>query len=491
MDTVRFDRTSLGGDRDTTPNLAALAAEGTSWSRAFSVGNESLFSHAALFTGRYPSEIAPPDYQRFAIPKGEATLASALKAYGYDTAAFTGGGHVVAAFGFDAGFDEWNEAPGEMSFGSFYDSVPDALAYMRGHGERPWFVFVHGYDAHSPYAQPGPFGHQWSPEAAPTREALLSDPLALEQLRGDLYFPDRSPTDFVHAAGRTMLSTDFYRLPATPAPGERTETLSPAEIQHLRDHYDNGVSYADHWLGVLLSEVNLDDTLVIVVSDHGEDLLDHGFVNHRAGLWDSTLHVPLVAAGPGIPVGGKEDGLVDLRSVSPTLLLAAGAEVPSGAVAPALQTKPAAEAVFAEGVMDMISVRDARGRLCLSAVGALNGAPELASRPLGGGDFSYFLEPSPADQLSDRGVQQNANDLRGRLLQWRSGLRTAGPSADAPGRAALLERLKGEGYFTPGAPPPPGQAPPLPPLAPGQRPPTPTAPLGPPGPAAPPPQRGG
>lgn len=488
MDTVRYDRTSLGGERDTTPNLAALAAEGTAWSRAFSVGNESLFSHAALFSGRYPSEIAPPDYQRFAVPRSEATLAAALKAYGYDTAAFTGGGHVVAAFGFDVGFDQFHEAPGETSFGSFYDSVPDALAYMRGHQERPWFLFVHGYDAHAPYAQRGPFAHQWSPEAAPTREALISDPLALEKLRGNRYFPDRSPDDFVHAAGRTMLSTDFYALPATPEPGERAETLSPAELQHIRDHYDNGLSYADHWLGVLLSEVDLERTLVVVVSDHGEDLLDHGFINHRAGLWDSTLHVPLVAAGPGIERGAREDGLVDLRSVAPTLLRAAGAAVPAGAVAPALQTRPAAEAVFAEGVMDMISVRDARGRLSLSSAGLLQGAPGVQDRPLSGGGFAYYLEPTAADQLADRGVQQNAGDLRGRLAGWRAGLRLAGPGGDDPGRAALLERLKGEGYFTPAAPPPPGHAPAQPPLPPGQRPPGAAGPLGPPGPAAPPPR---
>jgi hypothetical protein len=53
---------------------------------------------------------------------------------------------------------------------------------------------------------------------------------------------------------------------------------------------------ADHWLGVLLADIDLDTTLVVVLGDHGEDLLDHGVMNHRAGLWDSTLHVPLVVA---------------------------------------------------------------------------------------------------------------------------------------------------------------------------------------------------
>ena len=494
MDTVRYDRTSFGGHRDTTPNLAALAAAGTTWTRAFSVGNESLFSHAALFTGRYPSEVALPDYQTYALPPDETTLASVLKAYGYDTAAFTGGGHVVAAFGFDVGFDTFQAAPGETTFGSFYDSVPDALAYMRNPRDRPWFVFVHGYDAHAPYAQRGPFAHRWSPEAPPTREQLLSDPLALEQLRGNLYFPDRTPTDFVHAAGRTMLSTDFYTLPAQPAPGERFEKLSEVDMRHLRDHYDIGLSYADHWLGVLLSEVDLNTTLVVVVADHGEDLLDHGYVNHRAGLWDSTLHVPLVVAGPGIERGSREDGLVDLRSVAPTVLRAVGATVPADAIAPPLQTRPAADAVFAEGVMDMISGRDDRGRLTLSAAGLRTGARGVRARALTGGDFSYHIEPMGNDQIADRGVQQNARDLQARMDHWRAGVRVAGPGRADPGRAALLERLQGEGYFTPSpAPPKPAPAPqanpaPAPQPSAGQPPLRAPGPTGPPGPVPPPPR---
>ena len=157
MDTVRFDRTSLGGDRDTTPNLAALAAEGVSFNRAYSVGNESLRSHVALFTGLYPSEVAVPDYGSFALPRvGAAPLAEVLAAYGYRTAAFTGGGHVVPAFGFDRGFASFAVGGGPEAFGSAFDSVPPAVAWMKAQGEAPWFAFVHGYDAHSPYAQRGP-----------------------------------------------------------------------------------------------------------------------------------------------------------------------------------------------------------------------------------------------------------------------------------------------------------------------------------------------
>src|SRR5262245_14018920 len=127
MDTVRYADTSLGGARDTTPNLARLAAIGTSYDNAFAVGNESLYSHAALFTGRYPSEVAFADHKTYALPPNTPTLARILKRYGYATAAFTGGGHIIAAFGFDQGFDQFTAAPGETRFGSFFDSVPLAI----------------------------------------------------------------------------------------------------------------------------------------------------------------------------------------------------------------------------------------------------------------------------------------------------------------------------------------------------------------------------
>ncbi|GDX83684.1 hypothetical protein LBMAG42_54950 [Deltaproteobacteria bacterium] len=420
MDTVRYDHTSLDGGRNTTPNLSKLAAEGASWSRAYAVGNESLYSHAALFTGRYPSEIAFPDYATYSLPKTATTLASVLRAYGYRTGAFTGGGHVIAAFGFDNGFDTFEAASGATRFGSFFDSVPRAVTWMAEPDPRPWFAFVHGYDAHSPYVQRGPFLHPWGTVGATPRvEAILADPLAVEKLRGSLYFPDRTPTDFVHAVGRTVLSTDFYRMPAEPAPGERVETLTEAELQHIRDHYDSGLLYADFWLGELLSHVDLTTTLVIVVADHGEDLLDHGYMNHRAGLWDSTLHVPLVVAGPFFGPGGLYDGqhdeLVDLRRVMPTAMLAAGIGTPDGVSARPLQWAVGDDAVFAEGVMGTMSAYDGVNWL---TVDGLRTAP-------------------PPD-----------HPLAPAMTTWRLGLRLATETGD-PVSLEVWEGLRKQGYWTP------------------------------------------
>lgn len=439
MDTTRFDATSLAGRRDVTPNLARLAARGTTYTRAYAVANESVTSHAALFTGRYPSELAIAEYGTFALPSGTPTLAGALSAHGWATAAFTGGGHVVEDFGLHQGFQHFEAVAGRFTFGSFFDTVPTALAWMANQ-DQPWFAFVHGYDAHTPYVQRGPFLHPFGETGNSDRiERIVADDLALEQLRGRLWFRSRTPADFTHAVGRTVLGTDFYRLPAEPYPGEAVELLSQNEVNHIRDHYDAGVHYADVWLGVLLSRVDLDNTLVIVVSDHGEDLLDHGFINHRAGLWDSTLHVPLVVAGPGVAAGKVVDSPVELRSVVPTILQHAGISPLAGATAPPLDSIDPSTAAFAEGTMDELSVaHPTLGRLTLHDAGLATGARVLPAT-------------LPTDHVTyTAGQHSDAAALWSTLRAWRAGL-TPARTTGVPVSEALRESLQQRGYWVPEA----------------------------------------
>lgn len=452
MDTVRFDRTTLGNNsRNTTPNLAALAKLGTRYDHAYANGNESLYSHASLFTGLYPSEIAIPDYKSFAIPDGVPTLASILGAYGYATGAFTGGGHIIKNFGFNKGFSVFQAAEGGTRFASFFESVPQALSWIRQQkaAKKPWFAFVHGYDAHTPDLQRGPYLHPWRPEGVTPRiEGIVGDPLAIEQLRGNKWFPDRTPGDFVHAAGRRVLSTDFYGLPAEPMPKERVEELLEGELFHLRDHYDSGLLYEDVWLGMLLSEIDLSNTLVIVLSDHGEDLLDHGYMSHRAGLWDSTLHVPLVVVGPGFSSGKTEDRWVDLRRVLPTILQAVGAQMPAGITGKPLQQKDFFETeIFSEGVMDEVSVRDANGRLTFLQADLPQNMPELTT-----------LDPqqNPRFRMSQKDHDQQGPVLNRedampwlkKMIAWRNSLHPAA-TAGAEISPELKEELQKHGYWTP------------------------------------------
>ncbi len=99
VDGLRADRLGLPG-LGPTPNLDRLAAEGLSCSLSFSQSNESLFSHAAMLTGRHVAEIARPDYQRFVVPETALQVPEVLALYGYTTAAFVAGGHVKGSYGF-------------------------------------------------------------------------------------------------------------------------------------------------------------------------------------------------------------------------------------------------------------------------------------------------------------------------------------------------------------------------------------------------------
>lgn len=462
LDTVRYDRTSLaGGPRDTTPHLARLATQGVSFDQTYSVANESLFSHAAMFTGRFPSEIALPDYASFSLPATAQTLAGALRANGYQTAAFTGGGHVTASFGFNSGFDSFVAPEGLGEFASFDFSVPHAKRWIKGQSPHvPWFAFVHGYDAHAPYVRPEPFRHYFGDAGATSRvERLLSDPLASEQVRGNVWYPDRQLKDFAHAVGRPMLGTDFYRWKAEPRPGERVEVLTAEELSHIRDHYDTGLAYGDAGLGLLLGEIDLSRTVVMVVADHGEDLLDHGYMNHRAGLWDSTTHVPFVVAGPGFSAGQRRSELVDLRSVTPSLLAVAGAKPMAGVRAPAIQSLPPSNAVFAEGVMDEVSMRTPSLRLVVrnARLAAADSLTTLGDGKFETADISMFRVDEKgmegpdlfAGGAVDVPPTAEAAAMLAEIRKWRSGL----DLATEPGTAIsdeLRARLREQGYWVPG-----------------------------------------
>ena len=467
LDTTRADRLALfGGTNPTSTALERLAALGTAFTRAYAPGNESLYSHAALMTGRWPSEVAPPDYRAYGVPDGTPTLASVLGTYGYATAAFTGGGHVVASFGFDEGFGLFRSVP-VGTFGSLQDTVPSARAWMRAQGTTPWFAFVHGYDAHSPYTPPEPFPHLYTRQGSAAIERLVADAVAVEQVRGRRWFPERSARDFVHASGRAILDPSLYTQPAEPREGEQVIDLSEDDVAHLRAHYDAALTYQDVWLGRLLADVDLARTLVVVVADHGEDLLDHGFANHRAGLWDSTTHVPIVVAGPGIAAGARVEALVDLRDVVPTVLGAVGATLPAGARGVDLRAvsggtgtaPPPRDAVYAEGVMDMASVRTATHRLVVRGLPLGEGSAErLRAMRLDDGAFDLYDQTRDPGETRDRLADPSAEDvalaeeLRGKLVAWREQLQPPTGSFVAKLPPQLEAGLQAKGYWQPDAP---------------------------------------
>ncbi len=441
LDTVRADHLSVYGyPRSTTPNLERLARRGTVFNRAFSPANESAWSHGALFTGRYASEVARPDYETYAIPEEATLLPEILRLYGYRTGAFIAGGHVGEGFGFRQGWDSFQDFVG---YASFFETLPPARTFLKeAPSGKPWFLFVHSYDAHRPYIKAGPWNHLFTGgPGSPLAEEVVLNPTVSEQLAGEWFFADAIPNRFVHPAGDAIVALSTYRNLAERWKARDGIQVLPEEVAHIKGHYDGCLAYMDYQLGRFLGWMDaggfLKNTVVLIVSDHGEDLLDHGFMNHRTALTDSCTRVPLLAFGPGFPGGSRQDALVDLLDVVPTILQAASARTPAGLPGRPLQKVASGligspTAVYSEGVMDMISVRTETFRL------VFEGPPlytegytrVLSEAPLSPSRFSlYDLRSDPSEhqdllESSSPEALAQGEALRKLLVDWRLSLKT-------------------------------------------------------------------
>ena len=319
LDTLRADHLgSYGYERSTSPRLDALAADGVVFLDHASVAPYTLPTHATLLSGRLPLHHGVVDsgadrLDASAQPYLPALLADA----GYTTAAFTGGGFLSAAFGFAAGFDRFsiidpvawrgselaaaryarNRPPhlDELERRADLDAVGD---WIEAQTDQPWFAFVHTYAVHD-YAPP--------PE--------------------DLAVFDRHP-ELVW--GRDPREVQRYLNPDV-WPGLEH---APEQVERLVDLYDATIRFTDRRLGELLDRLaasgRLDDTLLIVTSDHGEEFLEHGGLRHSHTLYQEMLHVPLIVRAPGGERGRRVRDPVGLADVLPTTLELLGLPSPEG-----------------------------------------------------------------------------------------------------------------------------------------------------------------
>ncbi len=306
LDTVRADHLSVNGyPRPTTPNLDELARQSAWFRAASSTSSYTLPAHASLFTGQLPSRHGAhsesPGRNRLWSDRSDL-LADRFREEGWLTAAFTGGVYLRASFGFDQGFDRYDATDlalpldterarklpfhGEPERNAAYRKgrpFGHALEWIRAHADAPFFLFLHTYLAHE-YV------------AGPANEARFLGSTQSTLARGDLKF----------IRDRTL-----------------TESPTPGDLQRYVDAYDATLREADDHVGALLAlldDLQLDDrTIVIVVSDHGEEFLDHGSVNHGRTLYEEMVHVPLLMRVPG--AAAREIDLpVSLLDVAPTLI---------------------------------------------------------------------------------------------------------------------------------------------------------------------------
>ncbi|MBI4871492.1 MAG: sulfatase [Candidatus Riflebacteria bacterium] len=356
IDTLRADHCSCYGyRRPTTPSLDSLADRGTLFESAFSHANISVSSYSTIFTSLYVPSHGVYSVSESLPPQAE-TLAEVLHAHGFDTGAFASGGHLAPNFGLNQGFQTYWTT---LSSSSFSDTVPRALHWMEAHRDRPSFVFLQGYDVHGPYCPPLGFGEMYDHDyeglchvpgflSPNITEGLQDGSFDLQKLqsvqssgmsqrgqssRSRILVPPFSanvpdePTQEIHfglpkAPWRFTRDLSSSGLPVR-VPNLRA-ALTRADVEHLIAHYDGAVSYADMWLGIFVERLHdlkmFDDTLIFVAGDHGECLGEHGFFRHGTLLYEPTIHVPLVVAGPGVAQGRRVTDVVSLVDLAPTVL---------------------------------------------------------------------------------------------------------------------------------------------------------------------------
>lgn len=308
IDTLRADRLSVYGyRRPTTPHLEDFARDAVVFENAHHTGGGTLPSHLSILTSLYPTTHGVEENATKPLHGRWATLSEALRDAGYATAAFVDAGWVRAKFGFAQGFDVFDE-----DAGGFARILPKAEGWLRRHGERRFFLFLHTYDVHSqerrPYDCPGDY---------PLR-----------------YTTDRNVEFDGCKDGRC--ANDLFRWINSEVREGRlraAEYLAPEEVAYVSSLYDGCINYVDdqlHDFFQRLRELGLyDHSLIVVTSDHGEEFLEHGMFIHDQGGYDEITHIPMLLKLPSSPVrGARVSHLAATVDLMPTVLRVVGVPLP-------------------------------------------------------------------------------------------------------------------------------------------------------------------
>ena len=397
IDTLRADHVGCYGDKQaSTPTLDSLCAAGVRFTQAYSAATITNTSHASIMTGLYPSRHGVTD---FGIPLAkQRTLAQELKQAGYSTAAFIGSvilDNRTLALGLGNGFDHYDDFPAGNTGGPRWERVERRAG-----------------------------------------EVVRRANLWLDQ----------------HPRGPRFLWVHLYD------PHDPYEPPPPFAARFKGRLYDGEIAYADQALGQLLAKLRrqgrYDPSLILVMSDHGEGLGEHGEQTHGIFLYDSTTHVPLIVKLPGgARKGATVENTVSLVDVFPTVMDLLGLKPALGSIFAADSAgasfkeallghapKPQegdSETVFAEtdyplrfGWAPLKSVRDG-SRKYIEAP-----RPEF---------YDLAADPGEADnryQPWDANVQA----LRGKMAAFRSGAPKT-TAAQAPVDPKTIAELKALGYL--------------------------------------------
>ena len=299
LDTARTDRFSyLGSQRPTTPYIDTIAAAAAVYEKAYATTFWTLPTHASIFTGLYPSQ-AGATSETLHLPDSNVTITEMLRQSGYVAVAFSCNVWVSKERGFAKGFDQFNEMwrqavhsvkPGDPDMTELITTDKITSWLTTAGKNEPFFLFVNLNSAHLPYEPPKPF---------------LDRLLRNDYDKRDIARISRIHGIWAYLTGKIKLTkTDF-------------------EI--MNDLYDSEIAVADYCVEQIIETLKkidaLDNTLVIITSDHGENLGEHGMIDHLFSMYDTTIHIPLIIRYPDrFPSAVRNDDLISQVDIAPTIL---------------------------------------------------------------------------------------------------------------------------------------------------------------------------
>lgn len=292
LDTVRQDYLSCYGyNKQTSPGLDKLAEDSALFFNTYSTSSWTLPAHISLLTALnclhhqvyYPLE---------KMNTQTTTLADILRSYDYTSAAFTGGGYLSSSYGFSKGFDLYQEIKLHGNKAIRFDEAERlaelSVKWLQDNKDKKFFLFLHTYQPHDPYANLSPSG-----------KLFLDEDAEWKQLRMESLFEEN---------------------------GRFATSFSEKEKRNIIALYEGEIRYTDEiFVQTIINELknlNLyDNTMVIVTSDHGEEFYDHTAWLHDHSVYNEAIKIPLIIKFPYSDHKGKKIGSITrITDIAPTIL---------------------------------------------------------------------------------------------------------------------------------------------------------------------------
>jgi arylsulfatase A-like enzyme len=308
IDTLRADHLGCYGyQRNTSPSLDALARQSVLFEKFYTPAVPTQPSYTTMYTGQYPITHGIVSHGgEVSLSERAPFLPELLQRAGYTTCAVDSMRAMKPWFA--RGYEFYIDPSSRLSHrhaATCEDVNSRSLPWLRQHAEEKFFLFVHYWDPHTPYLPP--------------------------QRYRDLFYRG-DPTDPARDTLAPLRKQPFGEWWLQGWLSEFPQPLRDAE--YVVAMYDGEIRYADDGAGALLGALEdtgiADDTLVIVFSDHGENMYHHGIFFDHHGLYEGAIHCPLIVRWPGrAPAGRRVPHLVQHTDLAPTILRACGLEPPA------------------------------------------------------------------------------------------------------------------------------------------------------------------